>query len=72
MPLDDCEPVATLVWIVFGKMSGSPTTTGLCLMPLQKENCLYDLVVNYFKNENFGVQILSVIESKEDIEQNKL
>ncbi|XP_037825055.1 uncharacterized protein LOC119613182 [Lucilia sericata] len=70
VPLEENGPYAAntpLGWVVFGKMKGKSSNSHLCLLSVQPEQRLYDLVANYFETENFGVKILPVIESKDDL-----
>lgn len=70
VPLKESGPYAAntpLGWVVFGQMERSHASSNLCLMSVKVEENLYDLVANYFETENFGVKVLPVIESKDDI-----
>ena len=70
VPLEESGPYAAntpLGWVVFGQMGNRSSHTKLCLMAVQPEQNLYDLVANYFETENFGVKVLPVIESKIDV-----
>ena len=70
VPLEENGPYAAntpLGWVVFGKMMGKSSNSHLCLLSVQPEQKLYDLVANYFETENFGVKVLAVIESKDDL-----
>ncbi|XP_065361998.1 uncharacterized protein LOC135955572 [Calliphora vicina] len=73
--LDENGPYAAntpLGWVVFGKMMGKQSSENLCLLSVQPEQRLYDLVANYFETENFGVKLLPVIESKDDLRARKI
>ncbi|XP_065365548.1 uncharacterized protein LOC135958579 [Calliphora vicina] len=73
--LDENGPYAAntpLGWVVFGKMMGKQDSENLCLLSVQPEQRLYDLVAKYFETENFGVKLLPVIESKDDLRARKI
>ncbi|XP_065356291.1 uncharacterized protein LOC135950688 [Calliphora vicina] len=73
--LDENGPYAAntpLRWVVFGKMMCKQSIENLCLLSVQPEQSLYDLVANYFETQNFGVKLLPVIESKDDLRARKI